>query len=37
MAIAADGEEDALPESVFAWLYRPGEPCRETFQCPFGP
>ena len=37
MAIAADGEEDSLPESVFAWLYRPGEPCRETLQCPFGP
>ena len=37
IAIAADGEEDALPESVFAWLYRPGEPCRETFECSFGP
>ena len=37
MAIAADGEEDALPESVFAWLYRPGEPCGETFECSFGP
>ena len=37
MAIAADGEEDALPESVFAWLYRPGEPCHETFECSFGP
>jgi Caspase domain len=34
MAIAADGEEDALPESVFAWL---GEPWRETFECSFGP
>ena len=37
MAIAADGEEDAVPESVFAWLYRPGELCRETFECSFGP
>ena len=37
MDIAADAEEDALPASVFAWLYRPGEPCRETFKCPFGP
>ena len=35
MTIAADGEEDALPESVFAWLYRPGEPCRtETLESP---
>jgi hypothetical protein len=37
MAIAADGEEDALPESVFAWLYRPGEPGPETSECSFGP
>jgi Caspase domain len=37
MAIAADGEDDALPESVVAWLDRPGEPGRERTECSFGP
>jgi hypothetical protein len=37
MAIADDGEQDALPESVLAWIYRPDGTCPATQEYPFEP
>jgi len=37
MTIADDEEQDALPKSVIAWLYRPDEPPRPPHEVPFDP
>lgn len=35
--IADDAEDDALPESVFAWIHRPDGTCSETRELRFNP
>ena len=37
MTIADDDEQDALPESVIVWLYRPDGTCPATQEYPFEP